>query len=153
MRLAALAVEQKKPGDAVKHYQKIATDSSADQIFRDYASLRIASLKVDDENWTETKNRLTEIAKDGRPWAHAARELMGLAAYKAGKYNEARQALAELVGDAKVPPSIGQRAQILLGLITMKQGGSPANSKPASGAGKKSGTATKAKGEGPSGKN
>lgn len=117
LRMAGKAIEDKKPGDAVAQYEAIAKDESVDPLFRDFALLRIVSLKLSEEGWTDIKNRLTEIVKPDRPWRHAARELLGVAAYKAGEFAEARQALAELIGDSKVPPAIIQRAQILLGLI------------------------------------
>lgn len=122
LRLAGEAVENKKPGDAVKWYEQVANDTAADRILRDFAVLRIASLKLGQESWTDTKNRLTEVAESDRAWSFAARELIGLAAYKAGRFEDARQALAELVGDAKVPPGIAQRAQIVLGQMAAKEG-------------------------------
>lgn len=124
LRLAGEALEAKKPGDAVTWYEQVAKDPAADQLVRDFAALRIASLKLGEESWTDTKNRLTDIAKADRAWSYAARELIGLAAYKAGQFDEARQALAELVGDSKVPPSIVQRAQIVLGQLAAKEGAS-----------------------------
>ncbi len=126
LRLAGRAVEAKKPGEAVTYYEQIAKDPDAQDIFRDFAILQIASLKLSEESWTDIKNRLTEVSKDGRPWRFAARELIGIAAFRAGKYDEVRQALAELVGNNDVPSSIRQRAQVILGLVAAKGGGTPA---------------------------
>ena len=146
LRLAGRAIEDKKPGDAVTYYEQIAKDPDAEQLFRDFAVLQIASLKLTEESWTAIKNRLTDISKDGRPWRFAARELIGIAAFRAGKYGEVRQALAELVGNNDVPPSIRQRAQVILGLIAEKGGGAP----PKAGKAKdkaSAGKTTKAKGK------
>jgi hypothetical protein len=42
---------------------------------------------------------------------------MGVAAFKAGKRDEARTVLTPLLVDQKVPPSIAERAQIVLAEI------------------------------------
>ncbi|MFM1814097.1 MAG: hypothetical protein RLZ98_792 [Pseudomonadota bacterium] len=144
LRLAGQAAESKRPGDAVALYEQVARDTGADELFREFAVLRIAALKLGEETWTETKNRLTEVAKAGKPWSAAARELIGLAAFKAGKYQEARQALAELVGDSKVPPSISQRAQIMLAMIAANESGVAGAPGPGSGKGGDAGNGAKA---------
>jgi len=47
-----------------------------------------------------------------------AREVMALAAMKAGKTDEARKYLESLLGDRTTPPSMMDRVQILLGVLT-----------------------------------
>ncbi len=51
------------------------------------------------------------------PWRYSAREMLGLAAFKAGETKEARSILTPLFVDQKTPPSITERAQIVMAEI------------------------------------
>jgi hypothetical protein len=73
---------------------------------------------------------------DTSPWRYSARELLGLAAYKAGKASEARMILTPLFVDQQTPQTISQRAQIVMaeiaaGEIAKKDAGAPAPTPPA----------------------
>jgi hypothetical protein len=63
------------------------------------------------------ENRLTPLMADNSPWRYSARELLGLAAYKAGKTSDARTLLMPLVMDQAAPQSINERAQVVMGEI------------------------------------
>jgi hypothetical protein len=117
LRLAAVAVNAGKTDDAVAAYQGIAADTNGDPILIDYAKLQIASLKLDKADWTETQNRLIALTDNANPWRYAARELMGLAAFKAGRFDDAKKFLETLIADRKVPASIVERARIIMGTI------------------------------------
>ena len=54
---------------------------------------------------------------DTSSWRYSARELLGLAAFKAGKSNEARTILTPLFVDQSTPQSIAERAQIVMAEI------------------------------------
>lgn len=78
---------------------------------------------------------------DASPWRYSARELLGLAAFKAGKSNDARTILTPLFVDQATPQSITERAQIVMAEIaageiakksTSDTPGSPAAPPPAS---------------------
>jgi hypothetical protein len=64
------------------------------------------------------QNRLTPLAADGNAWRFSARELLGLAAQKAGKLDEARTEFQRLLNDRGTPPSIAERARIMLAMLT-----------------------------------
>ena len=76
--------------------------AAADSLLRDYARLQSAMLRVDAANWTDMQNRLNDLAAEGNPWRFSARELLGLAAYKAGRTDEARQEFQRLMSDRSV---------------------------------------------------
>ncbi|MBU2533828.1 MAG: tetratricopeptide repeat protein [Alphaproteobacteria bacterium] len=118
LRLGAAAREAGETEKALRHYQAVADNASADRLLRSFASLQIASLKVDSGSWTEVQNRLNDLADETSPWRHSARELLGLAAYKHGKWAEAKEAYTSLMSDQDVPPDIRQRAQVAMALIT-----------------------------------
>jgi hypothetical protein len=95
--------------------------------------LQIASLKLDTADWTESQNRLIALTDNANPWRYSARELMGLAAFKAGKFDDARKFLELLLADRKVPASIAERARIIMGTIVsaeLSQAASPATVPP-----------------------
>ena len=111
---ADAAIKAEKTDEAVALLDGLASDGSADPVLRDVARIKAATLRVDTAPWTEMQNRLNGLLDDANPWRFSARELLGLAAYKAGKYAEAKQSFQALIGDPKVPPSLSQRAQVVL---------------------------------------
>lgn len=118
LQLAGEAASAGKKDEALAIYEAIAGNSGADLLLRQYAELQIASLKVDTADFTEIQNRLTPLTGDNNAWRHSARELLGLSAYRAGRLEEAKQIFLELAADQHTPPSIRERAGIIMGLIT-----------------------------------
>ena len=121
LRLAADARKQSKTAEAIAHYEALAKDQSADKLLRGFADLQIAALKVDTASWTEIKNHLTDLVKDDSAWKFAARELVGLAAFKAGEFSEARKAFTELLASGDTPATLRQRAQLALALVAQAE--------------------------------
>lgn len=117
LRLASTAVTAGKTDEAVAAYEALAADRSGDPILTDFAKLQIASLKLDNADWTETQNRLIALTDNANPWRYAARELMGLAAFKAGRFDDARKFLETLIADRQAPAAIVERARIIMGTI------------------------------------
>ncbi|MEZ5924791.1 MAG: tetratricopeptide repeat protein [Hyphomicrobiaceae bacterium] len=115
-----LAAEDSKAGrtaEALAQYQALADDAATDPIFRSYAQLKAAEVRVDEADFTEMQNRLTPLMAEAAPWRHSARELLGLAAYKAGEGDEAEKAFGLLIADPTVPQGMRQRAEMMLTLI------------------------------------
>lgn len=117
MQGADAAIKAEKPNEAVALLDQLANDSSADPILRDAARIKAATLRVDTAPWTEIQNRLTPLQDASSPWRFSARELFGLAAFKAGKYAEAKQSFQALIGDPQAPPSLRQRAEVVISQI------------------------------------
>jgi len=117
LQVAAQDLKAGRKAEAVKLFDAVADDSGADVVFRDFARLQAAAVRSAEADWTEMQNRLNDLVKDGNPWRFNARELWGVAALKAGRLEDARKSFEQLLADRSVPPSIGQRAQILMGQI------------------------------------
>lgn len=117
LRLAAADREAGKTAEAAAAYEAIAK-SGIDSLLADYAQLQAAMLRLDGASWTDMQNRLNNIAVDNNPWRFSARELLGLAAQKAGKNEEARTEFQRLLGDRNTPPSIAERARIVMAMLT-----------------------------------
>ena len=118
IRVAAADRDAGKAAAAASAFEAIAKERGVDPLLAGYAQLQAAMLRLDSANWTEMENRLNPLAADGNAWRFSARELLGLAAQKAGKTDEARTQFQRLLGDRNTPPSIGERARVMLAMLT-----------------------------------
>jgi hypothetical protein len=118
LRLAAADRQAGKRAEALAAYEAIAREKGLDPLLTDYARLQAATLRLDSADWTEMQNRLNDLAADGNPWRFSARELLSLAAQKVGKAEEARTQLQRLLADRGTPPGIGERARMMLAMLT-----------------------------------
>jgi hypothetical protein len=118
LRNAGAFAAEGKRDEAVAAYDAVARDAGADQLLRDYATLQAAMLRVDVADWTEMQNRLKDLTNDNNAWRAPARELLGLAAMKAGNEDEARKAFEQILADSAAPPSTAERARILMTVLT-----------------------------------
>jgi hypothetical protein len=125
LRVAGALAKAGKSADAVAAYEALAKDGSADELLRDFASLQAAMLRLDTADWTEMQNRLNDLMNDRNPWRASARELFGLAAYKAGRMDDARKTFEQLLGDRAAPPAMVERIQIMLSMIADAERSAP----------------------------
>ncbi len=102
---------------AVAIYDGLAGDASVDPALRDIAALRAAMLRLDSADAAELKRRLEPLAAAGAPFRHTAREMLALAALKAGDAEAAARWFDAIVVDSQTPAAIRQRAEALLGLV------------------------------------
>lgn len=105
---AAASVKADKTADAVAAYDAIATEGT-DPVLRDLARMQAASLRLEAGDWTELQNRLTPLTDERNAFRAIARELLGLAARKAGKTEEARRLFLQVLGDAKASQALKER--------------------------------------------
>ena len=117
LRLAAADAAAGRTDKAVAGYESLSAQQGIDRQIADYARLQTAMLKVDTSEWTDIQNRVIDLAGDASPWRHGAREVLGLAAFKAGKVPEARAQFEKLVADPSTPRTISERAGIVLSEI------------------------------------
>jgi hypothetical protein len=116
MRIAATHMQAGKTEEALAEYEAIAS-KPGDPLLVDFAKLQIAQLKLDTADWTAFQNRFIALTDNANPWRYAAREVLGTAAFKAGKFDEARKFVEVLLGDRRVPSAIAERARIIMGSI------------------------------------
>ena len=121
LRLAANAREGGRVDEAIAHYRSLADQTSADPLFRAFAKLQIAALKVDTASFTDIKNQLNGLLAADSPWRHDAQEILGLAAYRGGDMKAAREAFQALMVAKDVPQEVVQRAQLAMALITREE--------------------------------
>ncbi len=139
LRLADAAGKAGKGDEAFASYEAIGKNLSVDQTLRQFAEVQAATLRLDKADWTEMQNRLTVLASAGSAWRHSARELLGISAWKAGKFDEAETQFQLILSDQATPKGLSQRAQIMLDVILAQDtkppvtGAKPANATPAAG--------------------
>jgi hypothetical protein len=118
LRLAAAARDAGKTEQAATDFEAIAKQRGVDPLLADYAQLQAAMLRLDSASFTEMQNRLNGLTADGNAWRFSARELLALAAQKAGRTEEARTQFQRLLSDRETPPGIGERARMMLAMLT-----------------------------------
>lgn len=117
LRLAAADAAAGKNAEAIAEFEAVSKISGVDPLLKDYAQLQAATLRLDTANWTDMQNRLNDLASEQNPWRFSARELLGMAAFKAGRTEEARAEFQRLLTDRSTPQGISGRARIMLGVI------------------------------------
>ena len=121
LQLAGAQVKDGKTADAIATYDTLAKDSGADNLLKSFAQLQAASLLMPDADYAEIQNRLTPLASDDAPFSKSARELLGVAAYKAGKYDEARKYLEPLLIDPNASEAMQERVKIVMSDIAASE--------------------------------
>jgi hypothetical protein len=116
LRLAAVSAAQGEDEAAVAAYDKVAARSD-DAMLRGFARIQAATLLVDEAAFSDIEARLEGMREATNPWRHSARELLAMAASKAGQNDKARQIYQELLSDRDTPQPTRQRAQMMLSLI------------------------------------
>ncbi len=117
LQRAGALLKASRPVDALAVFEKVSKDTSVDPMLRDFASIQAATLRLGEADFTEMQNWLNDLKVKGSAWRHNAQELLGLAAIKAGRLDDARAALGALLGDPETPQGALERARVMLGSI------------------------------------
>jgi hypothetical protein len=110
LRAAALKAHTGDREAALALYDRIASDTSVDQLYRDLASLMWVLRSIDTADPAVLAARVAPLARPDQPWSASARELAALVAIRAGQREEARRALEALAADVTAPRTIRDRA-------------------------------------------
>jgi hypothetical protein len=117
LRGAALTATEGAGDEAVAAYDALAKDGAVEPTLRDFARVQAAALRLDKADLGEIRERLGALADGTGNWRHSARELLALAAYKAGEFADAEQRYNQIAGDPQTPSSMKQRAEMMVALI------------------------------------
>jgi len=117
LHAAAESVANRQLGSALEDYRGVAADDAAPPALRDFARVQIAALSVDKESYESLARQLDAFRSGTSQWRFAAKEILGLAAYKEGKKDEAEQLYREIMSDGDAPAGMRQRAQVMLALL------------------------------------
>jgi len=117
LREANILAAQNKAGDAVKIYDAVAADGSADAALRDLARVRAALALADSAAPADLETRLQGFDAAGNPWRHVARDVMAAALWRAKDYAGADAKVKAILGDGEAPAGVTQRARVLSELL------------------------------------
>ncbi len=129
-QLASTKVSQGKVDEAVNIYDQLAKSGDLDPVLEGFAKIQAAMLVVDNAKQSDIINRLSQMTATNNYWRHSAREILGLSAYKAENYEEARGYYDAIISDEKVPFQLKSRAEMMLKLLNSKLKVSQTTQKP-----------------------
>jgi len=135
-RRAALLAQKGDKAAAVKAFDALAADGSLPKPWRQMASVRAAYILVDSGTERDVAERVQPLAGEGEPMRFAAREALGLAAWKAGKMPAAAGYFNRNYSDPEAGQmGFAQRAAMMISLISSESGGDKDNAGGGSAAG------------------
>ncbi|WP_213774744.1 tetratricopeptide repeat protein [Bradyrhizobium sp. dw_78] len=114
---AAAEVASSDPQAAVKLYEDISTDRSADTLEQELAKVRAAGLLLETTSYPNMLQRLEPEAAPEAAFRHTARELLALSAWRANDTTAARKWLDLIANDAETPPGLRSRTEALQALL------------------------------------
>jgi hypothetical protein len=126
LQLAGIHLKANRPQDALAVFEALATSPSADADIKTFALLQAAALRLGQADFTELQNRLKPVAEGSTAWRFQARELLGTAAFKAGKFDDARSQLTPLLADPETPRAALDRIQLILAAMASADAGKAA---------------------------
>lgn len=118
MRAATVLADKGDFAGAVKSFDEVAADSSVPGSIRDIARLRAGLILVDQGSYDDVAKRVEPLTGDDNAMRNSAREALGLAAWKAGKADDAMDLFEKIVADQGAPQGVRQRAQMMSELIS-----------------------------------
>jgi len=117
MRAATVLADKGDFAGAVTGFDAVTADNAIPQSLRDMARLRAGFILVDTGSYDDVSARVETLAADTNPLRHAAREALGLSAWKAGRAADALKFFDQIADDQGVPRNTSDRARLLAELI------------------------------------
>lgn len=105
------------PAAGIKAYDSLVDDANYNQNLKKVAQLRAAFLRLDTDAPKEFEQRYAALANANEPYRNSFRELLALAALKAGDDTAAGNWLDAIITDPSAPDSLRQRANAFLALV------------------------------------
>ena len=112
----AAELAQVDPKAGLAAYERIAADGAVALVLQDVAKLRAGILLIDAGSYDEARMRLEPLAGNDRAFRHTARELLVLAAWRAGNSVESKRWMDVVMTDAQTPANIRARVEMLMAL-------------------------------------
>jgi hypothetical protein len=117
MRAASLLAQQGDKKGAIDAFTAVGNDEAVPEAIRNAAKLRAGWLLVETGTYDQVSAEVEVLAVAGNAFRHSARELLGLAAFKAGDYGKAKEWFDAIENDNETPANVANRAKMLLGVI------------------------------------
>ncbi|KQS76938.1 hypothetical protein ASG25_16155 [Rhizobium sp. Leaf384] len=117
MRAATLKAQKGDTAAAIADFSAISKNEAIVQPMRDAARIRAAYLLVDTGTYEQVSAEVEQLAVDGNGLRNSAREVLGLAAYKAGDKTKAKEWFQQVVDDSQAPRGLADRARMVLDVM------------------------------------
>lgn len=114
LRAAALKADAGDKDGALRLWDDVANDGSADPLLRQLANLEWAMHEVDSGDPAQVAARLQPLADPNNPWHALAQEQQALLALRQGQTQVAHDTLKKLADDVTAPQGVRGRAGGLL---------------------------------------
>ena len=114
---AATLAEAGSRTEALAALDALAADGRLNRPMRDLARVRAAYLVADTASVADLEARLAGLDAATSPWRNAVREVIALAAWRAGDYAAADRAVRAILADPAAPANLVTRAQLLASLL------------------------------------
>jgi hypothetical protein len=101
---------------AIAAYEKIVADPSVGTVLQDLAALRAGAMLIDAGSFEEARRMLEPLSANDRTFRHTAREMLVLAAWRAGDASAAKRWFDMISTDAQTPPATRSRVEMLMAL-------------------------------------
>jgi hypothetical protein len=112
----AAELAERDPPAAITLYRQIADDNNVDEILRDLAAVRAGALMIDAGQYNDVRKLVEPIIQHRHDLRHTARELLAIAAWKAGDWPLAKKWYAAILTDPEAPASSRMRVETLIAL-------------------------------------
>ncbi len=119
MRAAAILEDKGDIGGAVRFFDQAAETFSTPR-HKQLAQIKAAYLLADQGAYSDVIDRVSPLAETGEPYEFLARELLGFAHSESGNKASAREQFAYLTSVPGVPPTVKQRAEQSMALMSAK---------------------------------
>lgn len=103
-----------------KAFDAVAADPAVGGLFQDIARIRAGYLLVDSAPPAEIASRVEPLTGAGLPFRHSARELMALAAMRAGDKAGAEKWVQAIQADPETPQGLRGRAELIATVMAGK---------------------------------
>lgn len=98
---------------AAEAFDRLSEDAGIGPLFQDLARIRAGYLLVDIADPAEVVRRVEPVATSGRGFRHSARELMAMAALKAGDRSGVERWVKAIQDDRESPQGVRGRAELI----------------------------------------
>lgn len=110
---AATELAKTDAAKAVAEYDSLGKDPSIAPLMQNVAQVRAALLLVDTAPLADIEGRMKPLDTPEGAFRHSAREILGLAQYKAGGFKAATDTFSGILNDGQTPPGLRRRAELM----------------------------------------
>lgn len=110
---AAAELAKTDAAKAVAEYDSLGKDPSIGPLMQNVAQVRAALLLVDTAPLADIQGRMKPLDTAEGAFRHSAREILGLAQYKAGDFKAATDTFSAILNDGQTPPGLRRRAELM----------------------------------------